>query len=997
MPFNNSFSVASSTGSNHGTVSADSTLTESDFNPARDEIFASTEILDSRDFSHQSRKLPELRDTAKKYARWEPRPQSEYVLNTSALSKAFPNFSSAGSDDTFSVEVGRAPTRLQTNINNSNQHQGPRVEYSGPASSPLVTINGYKLNHTPKRSELNRLTSMERKENVPPPSTQKSAKDSPYVSYASRTISGEQRTLTELQAHVADDSDNSFLGQNRPSAKSLQAKNTRFSSGQTRPQRAPISSNVSSKRQPFEDETPCKPSQQKPRAHKQAQAAVAATYSITKNDDLRAQEKPKTTHTENTTGSITHTTTPNPTVLSFCIPGVNKDTSIAPNGIQASVAPTFAHGSAKAQRSKSKDLIMQIASFGPVSQITVPDDEEDIYEFIEALKARVTRVETQNTQQQNELNHIKDTNIKLAHEKRELEDQIRADSGLDLGEGDNHGKERREAESGRVASYVSLQSLLLASQRRVSDQSIKLRTNEAEKETAMRRLTEAHKHINDLENALKAFEDEKSLAMKQAGQAYEHIAQLEKKLNTGDAEKASAMDQATGAYERIAKLEHKLETSEADKASAIDQTAEERKRYKQLNNQFSQYQEEVQQYIDNLRHELSTEAEQNIARLEDEKANLGKAAKRQKAAITKIKSLLTQLTARCTCQNIDGMHDTDHSLGNASNAGTVVHNVEETIDGSDFDDELGEGWLHGIKTHVRALGDKGAIAQSQKDDTGRFSVHSARSQAYTGRLSAREEMNHHQIENHEPALGGTNAIDRDQEDVTGRFSIHSVRSHRSLTQTGALSVREESAGHQRDQSKTHRRHHSEASVVHSKTHHEVETDDMTSAFIIPDIEIGSQKHAKQRKDISKQTNKVLEKACPHNKHSSSNCLICFRILSVGDKTKLKDIQASLQIPKPIPVSQRMPVPDDYEDEPTIRPAEDPNLALARVIKDTEDEIFHLKQRRAEIQALYDTHDASLSKRKRKALAEKLQELAVEIEAKSDRLYSLFDVLEGRKY
>lgn len=78
----NSFSVASSTGSNHGTISPDST-----FNPAKDdEVFMSTGLMDY----DLSAKLPQLRDTAKKYSKWQPKSKPEVIINTSAIGRAFP-------------------------------------------------------------------------------------------------------------------------------------------------------------------------------------------------------------------------------------------------------------------------------------------------------------------------------------------------------------------------------------------------------------------------------------------------------------------------------------------------------------------------------------------------------------------------------------------------------------------------------------------------------------------------------------------------------------------------------------------------------------------------------------------------------------------------------------------------------------------------------------------------------------------------------------------
>ena len=102
------------------------------------------------------------------------------------------------------------------------------------------------------------------------------------------------------------------------------------------------------------------------------------------------------------------------------------------------------------------------------------------------------------------------------------------------------------------------------------------------------------------------------------------------------------------------------------------------------------------------------------------------------------------------------------------------------------------------------------------------------------------------------------------------------------------------------------------------------------------------------------------------------------------------------IRRPVPVSNRMPAPDQYEDEPTIRPSQHPGIALATVLQSLEDELSGLKTSAKKYQRVYDTHDPALSRRSRKAVFEKLQTLNKAIDVKADHIYSLYDVLEGQK-
>jgi hypothetical protein len=92
----------------------------------------------------------------------------------------------------------------------------------------------------------------------------------------------------------------------------------------------------------------------------------------------------------------------------------------------------------------------------------------------------------------------------------------------------------------------------------------------------------------------------------------------------------------------------------------------------------------------------------------------------------------------------------------------------------------------------------------------------------------------------------------------------------------------------------------------------------------------------------------------------------------------------------------MPESSLYNEEPTLRPSQPPALALATVLKGLEDELSHLKMQLVPYQNTYNQHDASLSKRQRKSLYQKIEMLLKDIDTKADQIYALYDVLEGQK-
>lgn len=172
------------------------------------------------------------------------------------------------------------------------------------------------------------------------------------------------------------------------------------------------------------------------------------------------------------------------------------------------------------------------------------------------------------------------------------------------------------------------------------------------------------------------------------------------------------------------------------------------------------------------------------------------------------------------------------------------------------------------------------------------------------------------------------------------------------------------------------------------------TEEMTSAFILPDITlryVDSETRPPVR--LSESAQKVLESVAQHD---GGNCTVCHRLVSNDHCHGTSSGRDTITVPKPIPVSSRMPEPALYNEEPTLRPSQPPALALATVLKGLEDELSHLKMQLVPYQNTYNQHDASLSKRQRKSLYQKIEMLLKDIDTKADQIYALYDVLEGQR-
>ncbi|KAL4885511.1 hypothetical protein BJY04DRAFT_205289 [Aspergillus karnatakaensis] len=166
-------------------------------------------------------------------------------------------------------------------------------------------------------------------------------------------------------------------------------------------------------------------------------------------------------------------------------------------------------------------------------------------------------------------------------------------------------------------------------------------------------------------------------------------------------------------------------------------------------------------------------------------------------------------------------------------------------------------------------------------------------------------------------------------------------------------------------------------------------EEMTSAFILPDITLRHADLAENLTKLPEATQRALDRATQHN---GKNCTVCKQSVPGEDC----DHTSGIKIPKPVPASERMPEPSIYNEEPTMRPAQAPALALATVLKALEDELSHLRMQLVSYQGAYNKLDASISKRQRKTLAEKIDKLLKDVDMKADQIYALYDVLEGQR-
>ncbi|KAI0410001.1 hypothetical protein F4802DRAFT_543003 [Xylaria palmicola] len=149
--------------------------------------------------------------------------------------------------------------------------------------------------------------------------------------------------------------------------------------------------------------------------------------------------------------------------------------------------------------------------------------------------------------------------------------------------------------------------------------------------------------------------------------------------------------------------------------------------------------------------------------------------------------------------------------------------------------------------------------------------------------------------------------------------------------------------------------------------------------------------------LTQSAKRVLNTLC--HDHECYNCVVCARIQA--HRHEANGRKKTVRVDRPVPVSDRVKKQHstsvrDYEDQPTLRPSQDPAIALAKVVKGLKDEERHIRTTIAKKQAVYDECDASVNKRLWKQLDADIRVLRKRRDLKRDQIYDLHDVLEGQK-
>lgn len=433
--------------------------TTSDFDPENEAL------MSTRQFDMMSQKLPELRASAQKYNRFarQERSETDFAINTSALGRAFPDFSSGGTSDgnSISIEIGRGHRNTS---NGTIGKLGRSREYSPnpPASASedsldfkAPIVGSYQVVSTPpmrqrstsmkkddstalrreahvRRASLNRKqqaellkkTSQEvlrnlkeaQKENIdpsPPP-----AKTTDYVSGGNGHKMGEERrTLAAMHARVRDEDDLSKINDERPPSIDLTTRSTRFGSGRNQPA--------------------------------STQESLPSKFSSAK--DFMRTTTQKHGDSQQSAGLLARgaiSSTPNPgTQQSFMLPDMPNLSELV-SGVFQDGTPVFSrHGKSRASRFTSSSLArdgttVRSPEHAAVGEIPVPGDENAIFISLRLLQDKVADLEKDRAETQNTIQDLQQRNQMLELEKADQKRRQRSDSALGSSDSGSDGDQR---------------------------------------------------------------------------------------------------------------------------------------------------------------------------------------------------------------------------------------------------------------------------------------------------------------------------------------------------------------------------------------------------------------------------------------------------------------------------------------------------------------------------------------------------------------------------
>ncbi|CEJ55578.1 hypothetical protein PMG11_01829 [Penicillium brasilianum] len=893
-------------------------FTVSDFDPEH-EALAST-----REFG--SPQLPNMRRSH------EEEDEPDFVINTSTLERAFPEFSQLPTSEEednegdqprnldrdtmsdvseLSMEMGRGPSgkpsrRLDDSrdsvmsFQNSIRSSSPavRVDYPTPQKQPAARTTARRAvsENLRKDAQLRRATQAQ-KETMSPQVSGKSQRD-------------QRRTLSEMHAKVRDNYDGSFIGDERPAPVPTNTRSTRFG-------------NLNNS-QEIADAVE--------RASREAYAKE-----MRKANGGGTPRKTSNNHTNTMGDTMTH--------QSFLLPDLPNISELV-SGVYEDGTPVFPRQhKMRSTRFVSPPHDATDVSFSrehmPLDAVPIPEDEKALFVSLRLLQDKVAELEMYKSDAERRIENYREENAVLkAGRSRNAEKYAMEDADY------KKGSKRHHSEIQKLeAANIALQNQLDIADRKSQVQEAAVKRLNHERESAISQLGVAYLETREL----KAEND----------QLREENANLRSQL---------ARVSGKSRDQEVSETDSSISGSDPDDSNVystdVSRSTRNLTSKSSRNNLKSKHQ-------DDSRAKISTQVDKEISRLEKERA--------EEALFS-----IDMPTSKRTSASKSGKSGRSESKGSRKQPNTSKQRVKrvilEDISSAVESTEQTKGSTEVEDLTLLSVIDEHEIARLRKTlEEERLSRKQRRSSA-TKDTTATETVNSTRQSILKAPLPRKSSLREPKPTISRPASAAGdVTTRSAATTDGDTSLVVPTAERPRRHSD-----HSVASLSQRKKRRNIE--DMTSAFILPDITLSRAELAGNNPSrLSESAQRILDDIAQHD---GNNCMICKNVLPHEGPCN----HEAVKIPTPIPVSERMPATED----PTMRPSQPPAVALATVLKTLEDELSHLKMQLASYQSAYNKLDASLGKRQRKAVMQKIETVLKDIDLKSDQIYALYDVLETCK-
>ena len=916
--------------------------------------------MSTRQLDNNAHQLPDLRASAQKYSRFS-RPEPDFAINTSAIGRAFPDFSQGGSssdDDSLSIEIGRGlKQKSNTKAGRLNEHSsnaqlsfdGDSMEFSAPM------IGNYEVTGTPpltqrqlseKTGEATHGSSRRDAQARRPSGLQKEiTRPSPPPSKTRDYGSGEskkgsednRRTLSSMHARVRDENERSRFSEERPPTIDLTARNTRFSSAKGQ----------------------------------YTNSSLAMPTKFTSKQNLLQSLAPKNRPSAQTVQ------TPQGTQQSFILPDLPNISELV-SGVYEDGTPVFSrHGKPRASRFvPASGKTSKRQEYASVNEIPIPDDEQAIFLSLKLLQDKVATLEKTNAEAENAIEDLQQKNRVLESEKVDTRRAPRSDTALYV----------KDSDSGNEVGG-SQRKLLIEKNRkwelvRADECWLKLLGLESSFRTLQSQLDKSNRKVSTAETILKNITQERDSAVSQLGVAYFTIEQL-KVENEGLKDKNSKLKARLG----------QLNGGREDETQVW--MAREEARQEKLDRRTEAVRNVVE---DNEMQPVGLQDETGFksSHAEGPKQKVGSSTHKEANTMFDLlpggRNLVEASKGGPRTVQINDAQESEDSVHEAHKTSGIGRVRSPRKAKNAQVDETSQNLTYlsflEVKSHF-TLAMQPLTCESQSEEISKL-----RKTLEQERIQRKQRRNKdYQPDDKNETISqavAPEAQTKQTQEIPRKSAMKDLTAR--LANRNDATQQPVIAGTHSE----HNRRHSETSILSTRSRRRgLNAENMTSAFIVPDITIRNPGSGSQSvPELRQEAEDILDGLV---KHDGQNCTVCKRVIG-NDEHHNHDatIRDVIKVPKPVPVSERMPQSSPYEDEPTIRPAQAPGLALAIVMKGLDDELAHLKIELTQYQNLYNGHDPALSKRKRKSVYRKIETLLEAIEVKADQLYALYDVLEGQK-